>query len=98
MGHLRTALVLDLVQEPDDLAAPDFIDLPGAEHWIHEPLERGLARIGGAQLVALALEILFGDCSERVGRRAILPAPLGKRIAALGNGAERRLRLFPGVC
>src|SRR5258706_3872524 len=96
MRHARPALVLDLVEKADDLGSLDGVDLAGAERRVDGPLERGLGPLGGTQLVTLALEILLGDGLERVGGRAFLPAPLGHRVAPLGDGADHRLGLFAG--
>src|SRR5262249_11400064 len=86
--------VLDLVEKADDLGALDAVNRAGAQSWVNQPLERGLALFDGAQLVALAFEILLGDFLARIGGRALLPAPFLHRVAALGVFAQLGLRLL----
>src|SRR5262245_63362849 len=67
VGGATAAFVLDLVEQPDDLAAPDAADRPVAKGWIDIPGESALALAQGAQLAALAGQIFPADRPQSVG-------------------------------
>src|SRR5262249_6976884 len=61
IGHCGTALVLNLVEQPADVAAPDLADRQRTQRGIHKPLEYLPTPDCRAKLVALADEVILGD-------------------------------------
>ena len=71
VGHAAAARRLNVVEQPDDLAALDGGDRPLPELGIDQPFERGAALVDGAQplvgrLGFLARKVGLGDGAQRV--------------------------------
>src|SRR5262245_50565649 len=83
-------LVLDVIQQANDVLAPDIADLATAtEYRIDQALEDAAALVDTAQAPLLAGEIFLGDRAQRVGPGPLGPLGLlpvcGLGIAALAN-------------
>ena len=66
LGHGRTVLILDAVEQGDDLDPADVLDRPGAQLGQYQPFQDRLALIDCAQ-PRLAFEIDLGDRPESIG-------------------------------
>src|SRR5262245_51758548 len=64
--HHRSVLVLDAIEQPHNVAAPDSTDRLRPDPRIDEPLEYDAAPGGGAKLFALPGKICLRNRFERV--------------------------------
>jgi hypothetical protein len=89
----RTVLVLNLVLQFGDVAAPDGLDWHSPKHRIDQPLKRAAARPDAAERSALALEIVFSNAPQCSRCRPRLGTFLRQAIDAPGNVTDELLRL-----
>jgi hypothetical protein len=90
MGHVRAALVFDLVKQPDDLTALDLGDRTLAERREHQALPIVHLPFDAAQLFTGAAEILAGDRFQRIRRfLGLLPLRADRIETASGFTQDR---------
>jgi hypothetical protein len=92
VGRRRAALVLDLVEQADDVLAPDFVNRQVADLAEHGAFQRHPPPMRRSKLAAFAAVVFLGDRPERVRE---LPRSL---LRLLGCGRVDALRdLIHGV-
>ena len=97
IGHARSAIVFDVIEQGAKIAAPDVFNLSVANDWVDTPLQDGPSLGPCADIAAFTGEVVLTDCPDSFLTGGAGLAALAYGVIAASNLAQQLAGLLAGV-